>query len=302
MALVIDANMRLLAERMSISSSRMSKDYALATVDEIIEAEAARGNTSAMDVAREFSSSPEKLIEYFNLFDIDNKFRIISNMDERTKKEILPMLMQEDLVMGLYFFTQEKLLMLLMDVDIKELVKVVREAFPLDKLVMMYKEEDIQEFFMHRDLKREDVMEQIKSLPPEILQKFIEGVTGSPMSENSSSNFYRNLDQLSDDKFKEFMSEIDPDVQRQLVFQLTKEQPEYLTLFENETYVEMLSKMFKPDMIKPMYVLEQSTLVDMLTELPSELMSIVGAQVDTEDFAKFLLDGRMRLLEGAALF
>ncbi len=302
MALVIDANMRLLAERMSISSSRMSKDYALATVDEIIEAEAARGNTSAMDVAREFSSSPEKLIEYFNLFDIDNKFRIISNMDERTKKEILPMLMQEDLVMGLYFFTQEKLLMLLMDVDINELVKVVRETFPLDKLVMMYKEEDIQEFFMHRDLKREDVMEQIKSLPPEILQKFIEGVTGSPMSENSSSNFYRNLDQLSDDKFKEFMSEIDPDVQRQLVFQLTKEQPEYLTLFENETYVEMLSKMFKPDMIKPMYVLEQSTLVDMLTELPSELMSIVGAQVDTEDFAKFLLDGRMRLLEGAALF
>lgn len=302
MALVIDANMRLLAERMSISSSRMSKDYALATVDEIIEAEAARGNTSAMDVAREFSSSPEKLIEYFNLFDIDNKFRIISNMDERTKKEILPMLMQEDLVMGLYFFTQEKLLMLLMDVDINELVKVVRETFPLDKLVMMYKEEDIQEFFMHRDLKREDVMEQIKSLPPEILQKFIEGVTGSPMSENSSSNFYRNLDQLSDDKFKEFMSEIDPDVQRQLVFQLTKEQPEYLTLFENEVYVEMLSKMFKPDMIKPMYVLEQSTLVNMLTELPSELMSIVGAQVDTEDFAKFLLDGRMRLLEGAALF
>jgi Mg/Co/Ni transporter MgtE len=302
MALVINANMRLLAERMSISSSRMSKDYALATVDEIIETEAARGNTSAMDVAREYCSSPEKLIEYFNLFDIDNKFRIINNMDERTKKEILPMLMQEDLVMGLYFFTQEKLLMLLMDVDIKELVKVVREAFPLDKLVMMYKEEDIQEFFMHRDLKREDVMEQIKSLPPEILQKFIEGVTGNPMSENSSSKFFRDLDQLSDDKFKEFMSEIDPDVQRQLVFQLTKEQPEYLTLFENETYVEMLSKMFKPDMIKPMYVLEQSTLVDMLTELPSELMSIVGAQVDTEDFAKFLLDGRMRLLEGAALF
>ena len=51
-------------------------------------------------------------------------------MDERTKKEILPMLMQEDLVMGLYFFTQEKLLMLLMDVDIKELVKVTVPSAP----------------------------------------------------------------------------------------------------------------------------------------------------------------------------
>ena len=42
MSLVIDANMKLFAERMNITSSRMIRDYGLSTVDEIIEAEAER--------------------------------------------------------------------------------------------------------------------------------------------------------------------------------------------------------------------------------------------------------------------
>ena len=44
MSIVIDANMKLFAERLHISSSRMINDYGLKTVDEIIEAEAERGN------------------------------------------------------------------------------------------------------------------------------------------------------------------------------------------------------------------------------------------------------------------
>ena len=42
MAVVLDANMKLFAERMNITSSRMIQDYGLKTVDEIIEAEAER--------------------------------------------------------------------------------------------------------------------------------------------------------------------------------------------------------------------------------------------------------------------
>ena len=45
MALVIDANMKLFAERMHITSSRMIRDYGLSTIEEIIEAEAEKGNT-----------------------------------------------------------------------------------------------------------------------------------------------------------------------------------------------------------------------------------------------------------------
>lgn len=299
MSLVIDANMKLFAERMNITSSRMIRDYGLSTVDEIIEAEAERGNAQAVNYAREYYHSPEKLIKLFELTNVENKFVLLHKMDDSTRMKVLPLLEQDELVMGLYFYTQEKLLEMLMDVDIEELVQVVQEAFPLEQIVMMFTEEDLMNFFLSDELERYEIMEQIQSLPPEVMQKFIEGVTGKPMEETGSNNFIKGLEALSDDDFKKFMSQIDPDVQRQLTFQLTKQKPEYLTLFENETYVNMLNTLLKPEMVKPMIMLNKDTLVNMLTELPSDLMAIVTAQVDTKDFAKFLQDGHMDLIEKA---
>ena len=68
MAVVLDTNMKLFAERMNITSSRMIQDYGLKTVDEIIEAEAAQGNTKAVNYAREMYNSPAKLIKIFKIF------------------------------------------------------------------------------------------------------------------------------------------------------------------------------------------------------------------------------------------
>ena len=68
MSIVIDANMRRFADRMNITSSRMIRDYGLSTVDEIIEAEAEKGNTTAVKYARDYYPSPEKLIKLFQAF------------------------------------------------------------------------------------------------------------------------------------------------------------------------------------------------------------------------------------------
>lgn len=301
MSLIIDANMKLFAERMNITSSRMIRDYGLSTIDEIIEAEAEQGNSKAIKYAREYYHSPEKLIKLFKLTDVENKFVLLHNMDDTTREKVLPYLDQQDLVMGLYFFTQEKLLEMLMDVDIEELVNVVLEAFSLDQIVMMFTEDDLAGFFMNEDLEKYDVINQLESLPPDVMKKFVEGITGQPAEETDPSEIIKNIESLPTDKYRKFMASIDPDVQRQLTFQLTKTKPEYLTLFSNETYVNMLSTLFKPEMVKPMIMLEKESLVDMITELPSDLMSIVAAQIDTKDFAKFLQNGHMDLIEDSLM-
>ena len=301
MPIVLDTNMKLFAERMNITSSRMIQDYGLKTVDEIIEAEAERGNTQAVKYAREMYNSPEKLIKIFKLTDVENKFVLLHNMDDTTRQMILPLLEKDDLVMGLYFFTQEKLLSMLMEVDIEELVNVVLGAFPLDQIIMMFTEDDLANFFQHRDLDKNDVIEQMKCMPPEVMIKFVEGVTGRPSEETNPLDLIKSIENLPIDKYRDFMSAIDPDVQRQLTFQLTKQKPEYLQLFESDTYINMLSTLMKPDMVKPMIALEKDSLVTMITELPEDLMSIVGAQIDTKVFANYLLDGHLDLLEEALM-
>ena len=57
----------------------------------------------------------------------------------------------------------------------------------------------------------------------------------------------------------------------------------------------------KTEMVKPMVFLEKDTLVDMISILPEDLMSIVAAQVDTKQFAEFLLEDHLDLLEGALM-
>ncbi len=301
MSLVIDANMKLFAERMNITSSRMIQDYGLKTVDQIIEAEAAQGNSQAVKYAQEMYNSPAKLIKIFKLTNVENKFVLLHNMNSETREKILPMLESDDLVMGLYFFTQDKLLDMLSDVDIEELVNVVMGAFPLDAIVSMFSEDDLAQFFQRDELQKFDVIEQLKSLPPEVMIKFVEGVTGQPAGETDPMQLIQSIENMPMDQYRDFMSAIDPDVQRQLTFQLTKEKPEYLQLFPNQTYIDMLSTMMKQDMVKPMINLEKESLVNMITELPDDLMSIVAAQVDTKKFAEFILDGHTDLLEGALM-
>lgn len=301
MPVVLDTNMKLFAERMNITSSRMINDYGLKTVDEIIEAEAAQGNSQAVNYAREMYNSPAKLINIFKLTDVENKFVILHNMDDKTRAEVLPLLDPSDLVMGMYFFTQDKLLDLLMNVDIEELVNVILTAFPLESIVLMFTEDDLAAFFQQQELEKSDVIEQMKCMPPDVMQKFVEGVTGQPFGETDPMQLIDSIASLPLDKYRDFMSSIDPDVQRQLTFQLTKEEPEYLQLFSNKTYVDMLSTLMKADMVKPMIALNKETMVEMIELLPEDLMSIVAAQIDTEVFAEYLLDGHLDVLENAMM-
>jgi len=301
MSTVIDANMKLFADRMGITSSRMIQDYGLKTVDEIIEAEAARGNQKAVKYAQEMYNSPAKLIKVFKLADVENKFVILHKMDDRTRQRVLPLLDQHDLVMGLYFFTQDKLLEMLCEVDIEELVRVVLTAFPLPDIISMFTEDDLAMFFQNENVEKFDVMNELKKLPPEVMIKFVEGVTGKPSKETNFDDFLKSIENLPEDKFRDFMSIIDPDVQRQLVFQMTKEKPEYLTLFQPQSYVNMLGTMLKQDMVKPMIALDKDSLVRMLSILPDDLMAIVGAQIDTKKFADFLLDGHLDILQEAMM-
>ena len=302
MAIVIDANMAMFAERLHISSSRMVQEYGLKTIDEIIEAEAAQGNMHAVTYAREMYNSPEKLIKIFRLTDVENKFVLLQSMDTKTRQEVLPLLNKEDLVMGLYFFNQDKLLEMLKEVDIEELINVVLDAFPFDQIILMIPEEDMAKFFQSKELEKYVIANELKSLPHEVMVSFIEGLTGQAFDKvDDPEGIINNIIALPEDKFKEFMSQIDPNVQRQLVYQITKKDIKYLQLFENEMYLDMLNTLMKNDMIPSMIALEKESLVDMISILPDDLMAIVASQVDTQEFAKFLIEGHLDFLEQALM-
>jgi len=157
-------------------------------------------------------------------------------------------------------------------------------------------------FFQSNELDKYVIENELKNLPPEVMRSFIEGITGQAYDKvQDPQGILNGIIGLPEDKFKDFMSQIDPDVQRQLIFQITKKDDKYFELFDNNMYIGMLNKLMKNDMVPSMVVLEKETLVDMISKLPEDLMSVVAAQVDTQDFAKFLIEGHLDILEQALM-
>ena len=298
----IDSNLTYLANRLNVSPSEMINKYASSTIDEIIEQETKKGNSNVATVVNEIYSSPAKIMEFFQISNTENKYKLLSNLDSNNQIQLLPLLEKEDLQMGLYFFTQEKLLDFLMKADIREVVNVVLEAFSPDYIIEMLPEEDIAKFFTSEDLEKKDVIEQMKHLPREYMEKFMEQITGLPLDKVNPLEIINQIEKMPDKQYNEFMQNIDPLIQRQLIFQLTDEKPEYYLLFNNQCYVDMLSTMLKPDMITPMIALDDETMMKIVSELPQDLLATVITQVDNELLAEFLADGRQDLLKTAILY
>lgn len=297
MSIVIDANKRLFANKLQITSSRMIDEYGLDTVEQIIRKEAKKGNTHAVNYAMEYHYSSSKLIELFNLHDVENRYQILRSMDEVTRNRILPFLSTRDMVMGLHFFTQEKLLKLLLKTDIGELIAATLTALPFKEVIKKFKDEDLSKFFLNKKVRQVDVVKQLRKLPTDVMKRFVEGVTGRPSEQTNPDELITSIGALPENQFKKFMSAIDPEVQRQLVFQLAEEEPAYLSLFDNQVYVDMMATVMKPDMVASMVMLKDDTLRNMLKELPADYLSIVGSQAKADDLAYILLDGNMKYLD-----
>ena len=83
---------------------------------------------------------------------------------------------------------------MLENVSVYELANSALEFFPLEELLKTFDEEDYAMFFMNDELEKEVVMEQIRSLPEDIMQIFIESVTGQPQEDVDANELMTNIE------------------------------------------------------------------------------------------------------------
>ena len=282
--------------RLNITTSRMSQ-YADKSVDEIIETEAENGNTVAKDYGRRLFGNANELIETFKLDEPTNKYNIIQQMSGEQREKVLEMLDSEDMVMGLNFFTQEKLEQMLGKVSISEAASVALEAYPLPQIISMFPEEELEGFFMNAEIPKEAFTAQLKSLDPELLVQMMEGLTGQSVTQSDAEKLVGQMTALPDKQFKEFMASIDPEVQQSIIFKMAADDKNVLLHFSTQAYTDMVTQLQKPDLVKSMIALDEESLERMTMQLPEDLFSIVATQIDTKQFAKFLIDRCPDLLE-----
>ncbi len=297
MAITIDTNMQMLQSKLNITSERMMK-YTDKTVDEIIEAEKKQGNTKAAEFQKQLEHNPDVLIKSYKLDEPGNKFNIISQIPQQKQPELLEYLEDDDLRLGLNFFSQEQLLKLIEDVaPIEEVVNAALVCFSLPKIMEMMPDKELNNFILNKDLDPEFLMKNLAKMDPEVLAVMIETATGQPVFEEKPEKLIAMLKELDDDTYKEALVAMEPDAKRLMVMNMYEKDPEVMQLFPAGSYTTMLGSLEKNDMMPCVSAFQTESLINMNSELPPELMSIVLTQIDPKDFAKLLIKDYPDLLE-----
>lgn len=289
--LVIDSNLSYLQRVLNIDPVKFNQCYATSSIDEILEAEAACGNQKAIEIAQELTTNVHLVMELFDLADTNNKYMILREMSEQQLHVFLPEMDDEDLLQGLYFFSEDKLLKMLEDLPSEQLVRTAFELFSKEEIVRLMPEQQLDKFLTSTDIDKNKILKHLQSIPPEYVAQVLEQITGEEVKNLDSIDLSKKIGQLNPLEYQDALMAFQPTQKQQLVLSLGKEHSEWFQLFDNSAYTKIFGReKQQAEVIKAMNVIEPEHIEEMIKELPNDLMAIVITQIDTEKFADILMN------------
>ena len=291
MSLVIDSNLEYLQSVLHISKVTFEEKYANKSIDEIVEAEAAQGNQEAIKLAQQLTTNVNLVMELFDLADTNNKYMILREMSAQQLQVFLPEMEEKDLLQGLFFFTEDKLMKMLEELPSEQLVKTVFEMFSKEEIVQLLPEEQLDKFLTSTDIDKNKILKHMQSIPPEYVAQVLEQITGESHEGMDSIDLSKKFGELNPLEFKDAITAFQPTQKQQLVLSLGKEHEEWFQLFDANAYTKVINReKQQPEVVKAMSVIEPEYIQNMISELPNDLLSIVITQIDTEKFADILMN------------
>lgn len=298
----LDIDLMYLTEHFDVGTKRL-QDYGQKSIDEIMEAEAEQGNAAAANFDLEVLNDPDQLIKVFKLLSPRNRYKILRNMSEEDLKYIMKFLDQKDLLMGLNFFSRDKLVDLIEDLPKETLALVIFSKIPVQKFLDMIPEKELDNYFESTKVQQnqDKFVDALKYLPKATLEKLMENVTGEPADGSDKQTILDTVGQLNPNKFKKAMQSLDKKSKAKIILKASEEDPKLLLEFSKDAFMFPIKQMDKGQMIKYMDVLENEDLVKMVSELPQDLMSVVATQIDPEIFADLLCTKFQDVLKDIAI-
>ena len=291
MSLVIDSNLEYLQNILHISKVTFEEKYANMSVDEIIEAEAAQGNQQAIELAQELTTNTSLVMELFDLADTNNKYMILREMSAQQLQTFLPEMEESDLLQGLYFFTEDKLMKMLEALPAEQLVNTVFQMFSKEEIVQLLPEEQLDKFLTSHDIDKNKILKHMQSIPEEYVAQVLEQITGEAQEGQDSIDLAKKFGELNPLEYQDALKAFQPTQKQQLVLSLGKEHEEWFQLFDADAYTKVINReKQQPEVVKAMSVIDAEYIQNMITELPNDLLSIVITQIDTEKFADILMN------------
>lgn len=134
------------------------------------------------------------------------------------------------------------------------------------------------------------MLEHLKSIPPEYLAQMLESVTGEISELTNSVALTSEIEGLNPLDYNNALMNLQPMQKRELMLSLGNHDEELYQLFDATAYtgiIEMYKQ--KPDVVEAMNIIESEFVIEMLTDLPDDILSYVITQLDTQEFTEQLV-------------
>ena len=292
----LDIDLSYLAKHFEIGTQRLNQ-YGSKSIDEIMEIEAAQGNTQAADFQQDVLNKPKELVKLFKLSNAKNRYAILANMNSHDLEYMLQFLSPEDLQMGLMFFTKTKVLDLIYDLPKNKICTILFQVFSPEQFLKLIPEKELNKFFDSDKLDKNKIMDFIKTIPEDklnkMMEKYMQVEEGKTLKDGQQlkipqEQILKFLENLEPDKFKTALKCFEKEEKMGLILHLTKEDPKLFTEFSKNALTHPLKQLDKVDIVKNMNKLEPQDLIKMVDQLPDDLLAVVITQIDPLVFAEVL--------------
>lgn len=216
---------------------------------------------------------------------------ILRELTAQQLQVFLPEMEESDMLQGLFYFSQDKLMNMLEELPSEQLVNTAFELFSKEEIVQLMPEEQLDKFLTSTDIDKNKILKHMQSIPEEYVAQVLEQITGEAAEGLDSIELSKKIGQLNPLEYQDALMAFQPTQKQQLVLSLGKEHQEWFQLFDAEAYTKIMNReKQQPEVVKAMSVIEPEYIQNMLTELPNDLLSLVITQMDTEQFAEILMD------------
>ena len=283
-------------------------------IDKYTEAHAAKGTPQAnkaentqdtkgvSNFKRKENLDYEQLIEELKLNLPENKFAILMMMPTSELYRLMELLGKEHLLNGLKFFTKEKLLGLISNLPKKDLLKMLFYMFTDKKqLIENLPTKELHRFLSSNKIEKGHFMKIFEMLPKETLSTIAGYLTGQKCDKMTRTNLLEKIEPFKKYQLVNGIKKLDEKTLRSFVTTLTDSFPKLYNEFSHASLFNVSAKFARTDLVESMNVIDNSKIMDMLTELPNNLLALTVSQIDPDVFAHILLNNHKDLLASLVL-
>lgn len=285
--ITLDVNLSYLIKNYGINTKRIN-EAGLTTIDDFMEAQAVQGNKEAVDFEDDVYNDPASILELYQLTSPKNRFLILKNLKADDLQYLMQFLDDKVLYSALQFISQDKLTKLVSQLPKEKLATIVFNSFSVKNFLKVTQEKEMNKFFESPKIEKQDILNSISGLEQNKLQGMMELLTGEMTTHCDSREVRDKMATLDDKKFARTLMAFNPETKASMIMNMTDENPEYLLEFSTNALMKPLTQLQKPDFLKTLQVLEPEDCLDMLQELPKDIMPAVVTQIDPEVFAQLL--------------